>query len=155
DPFQPVTGIVATLVATDEVIDQAIQLKANLIISHETIFYDHPDKVDWLDDDAVYKAKRRKIEAYNLVIWRLHDHIHKMQPDLTVVGLVKALGWENYTRGDDPISCEIPPVTLQQLVLNVKEKLGISYLRVTGNLNQSCRGIAILPGFMGRDKHIE
>src|SRR5581483_1782596 len=79
DPTQQVTGIVSTFMATDEVIDTAIHLGANLIISHETIFYNHQDEVDWLHGDVIYDAKRRKVLENNLVIWRFHDHMHRMQ----------------------------------------------------------------------------
>ena len=48
DPTQPLTGIVTTFLATVEVIEQAAQLGANLIITHEPIFYNHRDETDWL-----------------------------------------------------------------------------------------------------------
>ena len=44
DPAQPLTGIVTTFLATVEVIEQASQLGANLIITHEPIFYNHRDE---------------------------------------------------------------------------------------------------------------
>jgi putative NIF3 family GTP cyclohydrolase 1 type 2 len=155
DPSQIVTGIVSTFMATDEVIDRAISLNANLIISHETIFYNHLDEVDWLENSAVYEAKRRKIEDSNLVIWRFHDHMHRMQPDLILVGLIKELGWEAFSSADYPLYCQIPPIPLQELASYIKAKLRINNLRVVGNLDQMCHGIGILPGFVGKDRHIE
>jgi putative NIF3 family GTP cyclohydrolase 1 type 2 len=151
DATQPVTGIISTFMATDEVIDRAIALKANLIISHETIFYNHQDEVDWLRGDALYEAKCRKIREHNLVIWRFHDQMHRMKPDMTVLGLVNELGWE----ANEPFLCRIAPLTLQQLAVHVKDRLHIQNLRVVGDLDQVCQGVGIFPGFMGRERHIE
>jgi putative NIF3 family GTP cyclohydrolase 1 type 2 len=151
DATQPVTGVVSTFMATDEVIDKAIALKANLIVSHETIFYNHQDEIDWLRGDALYEAKYRKIRDNNLVVWRFHDHMHRMQPDMTVVGLARELGWE----ANDPGFCRIAPLTLEQLAEHVKERLHIEYLRMVGDLDQVCQGVGIFPGFMGRERHIE
>src|ERR1041384_7394424 len=74
DPSQPITGIITTFLATYEVIEKAVELKANLIIAHEPTFYNHADKTDWLQNNAAYQAKRRLVEENGLVIWRFHDY---------------------------------------------------------------------------------
>jgi putative NIF3 family GTP cyclohydrolase 1 type 2 len=155
DPSQLVTGIVSTFMGTDEVIEQAIQHKANLIISHETIFYNHEDKVDWLQNDPVYEAKCRKILEHNLVVWRFHDMMHDMQPDMTVTGLIEALGWDGTAVPGAPSVCDIPVMTLGQLTAHVKERLGIDSLRAVGNLDQQARRVALLPGFAGKERHMD
>jgi len=71
-----ITGIVLTFMATSEVIEQAIQLGANFIITHEPTFYNHLDKTDWLVQHPSYQAKRDLIERSGLVIWRFHDYLH-------------------------------------------------------------------------------
>lgn len=154
DSSQYITGIVSTFLATSEVIERAVDLNANLIISHETIFYNHRDEVDWLRDYDVYKAKCRKIDENKLVIWRFHDYLHKMQPDMTAVGLLKELEWETCSELDNPFYCRIPPMTLLQLANHIKTKLGIENLRVIGDLDLTCRGIGLLPGFMGQARQI-
>src|SRR5688572_25353748 len=74
DPAQEVTGIVATFLASVEVIRQTIDLGANLIITHEPTFYNHLDKTDWLADDPVYQAKRRLLDDHQIAVWRFHDY---------------------------------------------------------------------------------
>ena len=59
DSSQSVRGIVTTFLATHEVIERAVELGANLIITHEPTFYGHRDETDWLEDDPVYEAKAR------------------------------------------------------------------------------------------------
>ena len=154
DTSQQVTGIITTFLATHEVIEKAAKRNANLIISHETIYYNHLDETDWLCEKAVYLAKRRLIDENHLVVWRFHDYLHAMQPDVTVVGLVKDLEWESYHLLEKPFYCHISPMTLQQLVTHVKGKLGLEHVRVIGDLALVCQGVSLLPGFMGRERQI-
>ena len=58
DAQQNLTSIVVTFLATCDVIEQAIQLGANLIITHEPTFYNHHDATDWLSHHPAYAAKR-------------------------------------------------------------------------------------------------
>jgi len=154
DPAQPLTGIVTTFLATCEVIEQASQLGANLIITHEPIFYNHRDEVDWLADKPVYEAKRRLIEQHRLVIWRFHDLLHTLKPDPTVAGLLEELGWAAVALPEQPHICRIPSMPLREVALRAKARLGIANLRVVGDLDMACRGIAVLPGCPGRGAQI-
>jgi putative NIF3 family GTP cyclohydrolase 1 type 2 len=149
DPAQEVTGIVTTFLASQEVIRRAIDLGANLIITHEPTYYNHLDDVDWLADDPVYRAKRRLIEENDVVIWRFHDHWHMHQPDGILTGTVKALGWEEYADVTTPTVFNIPSVSLQDLALLFKEKLGIHTVRVVGDLGMACRRVGLMLGAMG------
>jgi putative NIF3 family GTP cyclohydrolase 1 type 2 len=146
DPSQPLTGIAVTFLASYEVIEQAVQRNANLIITHEPIFYNHLDQTDWLTTDPVYAAKRKLIEDCGLVIWRFHDYMHSIRPDPTVVALSKALGWESSLNAET-LTCEIPPTTLAELVTYVKAKLGIQTLRYIGDPTMPCRRVVVVPGF--------
>ncbi len=59
DPAQRCTGVVTTFLATLEILRKAVGLGANLVVSHEPVFYNHLDETAWLSDDRVYVAKRR------------------------------------------------------------------------------------------------
>jgi putative NIF3 family GTP cyclohydrolase 1 type 2 len=154
DPEQPLTGIVTTFLATCEVIEQASQLGANLIITHEPIFYNHRDERDWLADKPAYGAKRRLIEKQGVVIWRFHDLLHALRPDPTVAGLLNELEWVACALPEQLHLCRIPPMTLRQLADWVKTRLGTETLRVVGDLDMGCQGIALLPGCPGRGAQI-
>lgn len=155
DTAQQITGIVMTFLATCEVIEEALKRGANLIISHETIFYNHIDETAWLREKAVYQAKRRLIDENHLVVWRFHDYLHAMQPDVTAVGLVRDLEWDAYHRLERPFYCRIPPMTLQELACYIRAKLGLEHVRAIGDLGLVCQGVSLLPGFMGRERQIE
>jgi putative NIF3 family GTP cyclohydrolase 1 type 2 len=155
NPSQPITGIIVTFLATDEVLDTAVAHGANLIISHETIFYNHQDEIGWLQKNSVYEAKRSKIDDNGLVVWRFHDYPHRTHPDMIVSGLVKALAWEAYTDVKVPLVCCVPQMTLRDIAAHVKNCLNIDHLRVIGDLDQPCQGIGLSPGFMGKEGHIQ
>ena len=155
NPHQKITSIVVTFMATYEVIEKAILLGANLIITHEPIFYNHPDEVAWLAGDPVYAAKRRLIEENGIVIWRFHDYLHALQPDPTVTGLLTALGWSGYALPEHPFLCHIPACSLRDLTNEVKSKLGLVTVRSVGNLEMECSRVGISVGAPGGKAHIE
>jgi putative NIF3 family GTP cyclohydrolase 1 type 2 len=147
DPSRELTSIVVTFLATCDVIEQAAQLGANFIITHEPTFYNHPDETDWLSNHPVYEAKRRLIEESQVVIWRFHDYLHSIPPDSTFMGLAKELKCEVNATSDQPYVCSIHSMSLLELGHWVKQQLGIQTIRVVGDLMSQCERIALLPGF--------
>lgn len=147
DPSQEITGVLVSFLATCEVIDQAVQLGANLIITHEPTFYNHLDTTDWLSQHPSYVAKRRLIDESGVVIWRFHDYLHSLPPDSTFMGLLKELNWEANGSPEQPYLCSIHPVTLLELGQWVKNRLGLQTIRVAGDLTSQCERVALLPGF--------
>jgi putative NIF3 family GTP cyclohydrolase 1 type 2 len=154
DPAQPVTGIVTTFLASQAVLQKAVDLGANLVITHEPTFYNHLDDVDWLVDDPIYQAKRQFIEEHHLVLWRFHDNLHANRPDPTVAGLSQALGWDSYADQDNPVLFHLPPIALNDLIQVVKNRLGIRILQVIGKLDVTCRKAGILVGHWGGMKQM-
>jgi putative NIF3 family GTP cyclohydrolase 1 type 2 len=78
---QLVTGIVTTMFPTLEVIEKTAEAGANLIIAHETPFYNHQDETDWLKDDDAYRHKIGLLNKHKIAIWRFHDYWHAHKPD--------------------------------------------------------------------------
>lgn len=147
DASQELTGIVVTFLTTGTVIEQAIQAGANLIITHEPTFYNHPDQTDWLTEHPVYAAKRKLLEENRIVVWRFHDYLHSIPPDNTLMGLIEALGWEANTSDESPFVSTIQPTTLDALVKHIQDRLGLGTIRVVGDLSMQCERVALLPGF--------
>ena len=147
DAQQSLTGIVVTFLASCDVIERAIQLGANLIITHEPTFYNHRDSTDWLSHHPTYVAKRRLVEENRLVIWRFHDYLHSLPPDNTVMGLVQALNWESNQSSEQPYICHIQPTTLLELGQLIKQRLSLPTIRVVGNREMTCERVVVLPGF--------
>ena len=155
DPEQQVTGVATTFLANCEVIEQAIQLGANLIITHEPTFYNHLDDTGWLSEDAVYQAKRRLIDEHNLMIWRFHDYWHMHNPDGILTGVLKELGWEAYASPEMPYFCHIPSMPLRQLAVTLKDRLGAGPVRLVGDLDMVCQKIGLALGAAGGEMQIQ
>jgi putative NIF3 family GTP cyclohydrolase 1 type 2 len=149
DATQPVKGIVTTMFATIEVIEKAARLGANFIIAHEPTFYNHTDETAWLKEDAVYQRKRALLEKHGIVVWRFHDAIHAHRPDGVLMGVLTALGWQQYYNAEHPLSVTIPKTTLQNIVTLAKDRLGISHVRIVGDLQDVCSRIVLIPGAAG------
>lgn len=146
---QEVTGIVTTMFPTLEVIEKTAKAGANFIIAHETPFYNNNDETEWLKNDDVYKYKVELLKKYKIAIWRFHDHWHAHKPDGIITGNLIKLGWEKYYNPDTPRMITLPkPMTIQAIANLAKQKLGISMVRVVGNLKQPCSTIYLAFGYM-------
>ncbi len=150
---QVVTGIVTTMFTTLEIINKAIELKANLIIPHEPTFFSGSDETDWLQNDPVFRAKYDLMAKHGIALWRNHDYIHRMKVDGVQAGVVDELEWNEYYK-QSPV-LDIPTTSLANLINHVKEKLGVPAMRYIGDLNQSCSKILLLPGAVGGKRQIE
>jgi putative NIF3 family GTP cyclohydrolase 1 type 2 len=154
DPGQPVKGIVTTFLATSQVIQKAVELGANLIITHEPTFYNHLDNIKWLESDPVYQSKKQLLEKNQIVVWRFHDYWHSHKPDGIMVGVLKELGWEKSSEGNQLGVCMVPPQPLSSLTVFFKKKLNISTIQMTGDPQMICRRVAFAVGASGGENQI-
>ncbi|MEM7368036.1 MAG: Nif3-like dinuclear metal center hexameric protein [Bacteroidota bacterium] len=153
-PTDPVTGIVTTFLATVDVIRQAAEKGANLIITHEPTFYNHHDETDWLADDPVYTYKRSLLDEHGIVVWRFHDYWHLHQPDGILHGLLQDLDWQDYLDPNRKSVCVIPPTNLRSLATFFKDRLMLKRTFFIGDPALACTKIGLHPGAMGRDNHV-
>ncbi|AIQ70108.1 Nif3-like dinuclear metal center hexameric protein [Paenibacillus graminis] len=151
NPETPVQGIVTAFSASQAVIEQAIALGANLIISHEGVFYSHQHHGSELEQDPVYKQKAELIASSGLGIFRFHDYLHRYTPDGIVDGLLRELGWQEYVAEHRPAVSilTLPQMKVEEIVEHLKRKLHIPCVRVAGNLSASCARVGILVGYRG------
>ncbi|HXT25143.1 MAG TPA: Nif3-like dinuclear metal center hexameric protein [Candidatus Eisenbacteria bacterium] len=157
DPQTPVTGIAVTMMATYSVLQRAVANGQNLIITHEPTFFDDPDKAEPVaqgEQDPVLQEKRAFIEKHHLVIWRFHDHWHRMHPDGIELGNVHALGWEKFQDPNNQYLFTLPETTVGKLADEVKGKFGIASLRVVGDRSMKVTRVALSPGFAGSKREI-
>jgi len=152
DPDTPVTGIATTMMATMDVLERALSVGANLVITHEPVFWDHHNEaIEALTDewDQVYEQKLRFIEKNGLVVWHLHDAMHDMRPDLVDVGTLKQLGWP--VPEDFPAIVKIETTRLADLAAYAAKKLGASAARYIGQPDLHVSGVGLALGFRGSD----
>jgi putative NIF3 family GTP cyclohydrolase 1 type 2 len=157
DPSTAVTGVVTTALATIDVLRQAVKGGANLIVTAGPTFYSRADSANppaargrasaTAPPDPVFAAKQDLIAANRLVVWRFSDHWRRRVPDPFALGLIRALGWEQYRTGTDATRVTLPPVALDALAATVKAKLGSrGGLRIVGTPRTRVRTIGVLAG---------
>jgi putative NIF3 family GTP cyclohydrolase 1 type 2 len=151
DCRQEVAGIVTCFMPTLYVIDKAAELGANLIVAHEGLFYSHHKRDELYEYSAVLQEKKRRIDAAGVAVYRCHDYSHRCVPDGITEGLVQTLGWAPYIRERHPAATivEIPPASVTEIAAQVKECLGVSFLRIMGDLKTECRRIGVFAGYRG------
>jgi putative NIF3 family GTP cyclohydrolase 1 type 2 len=150
-PDAQVKGIAVTMMATLDVLQRAAASGQNLIITHEPTFYNHLDKPDLeqKENDPVWAAKRAFIQEHNLVIWRFHDHWHRMNRDGIEAGMAQALGWEKFQDANNQYVFALPETDLHHLASDLKSRLNIHVMRVVGNPKLKVSKVAFVPGASG------
>lgn len=147
-----VTKIVSTFMATVEVIQKAIEMGANLIITHEPTWFTGKDSTEWLENDPVYLQKKNLIEEHNIAIWRFHDHMHMGTEDGIYRGFDLEFGWKKYRIpnpdkfGHFGTCYQLPATTLKQLCLYFKDKLGMKVIQIVGNPEMKVERVSVLVG---------
>lgn len=152
---QEVSGIVTTMFPTIEVIEKTAKAGANFIIAHETPFYNNQDETDWLQQDDAYLYKIDLLNKHKIAVWRFHDYWHAHKPDGIIMGNLTRLGWESYYDAENPRVISLPkPMPIQAIAAHIKAKLGISSLRLVGNVSQNCRTVYLAFGYMDSKRQI-
>jgi hypothetical protein len=118
-----------------------------MIITHEPTFWTDADVVApgapaggtrcdlTCQSDPLYALKLDYAVRNNVVVWRIHDHIHRMEPDGISVGLNRRLNWLQYRVDGNYSRWDIPPTTLGELAKYVAKILDTRSVRVIGDPN--------------------
>jgi putative NIF3 family GTP cyclohydrolase 1 type 2 len=164
DPSTNVTRIATTSNASLDVLDRAVRLGANLIITSEPTFYSKADTPTppirrpfgqpapppstpppAPPPDKVFSAKNDFLKKHNLVVFRLSDHWRLRNPDPFAQGLADSLGWGKLA--DDPNQISIQETSLDDLVAHTKSALqSRGGMRIVGDPKLRVRKVALLPG---------
>lgn len=135
-PDIPVKGIATTMMATLDVVQRAAAAGKNMLITHESTFFSHQDRVDQFQQDATYLHKLDFLNKNKLVVFHFHDHWHGRKPaDGIAFGMRQALGWEKYVDAQNPRALNFPSVPLARLAKELQTKLQIRTMRVIGAPN--------------------
>lgn len=153
DPLVPVKGIITTMFATMDVLKKAVSMNCNLIIVHEPTFYNHRDDIGQFRESSVYLEKKRFIDENKIVIFRFHDYIHSIKPDVINVGMTKKLGWDNYVTNNSSSMYVIPETTLKDLLEYLKKIFPGNTFNVIGNPEMKLSKVAFSAGAPGSSAH--
>ncbi|MCF1615225.1 MAG: Nif3-like dinuclear metal center hexameric protein [Staphylococcus equorum] len=158
------TGIVIAIWPSIEVINQAIAKGANLIISHEALFWNRGDHTGWLEqsNNKTFQQKKELLDKYQITVWRDHDYIHSGIPidDHYVDGIfwkfAKVIGWDQYVIGDTSKYREflIPETTVSEVARNIMTIGGLKGSKIIGEPNTKVRKVIIPSHNLGDAKAI-
>jgi putative NIF3 family GTP cyclohydrolase 1 type 2 len=147
-PGTVVTGIATTFMATFEAITRASARGLNMIVTHEDTYWNDPDNTLVAEaDPLVYQKKIDFMQAHDIVVFRIHDHMHRQRPDFTFLGTAREIGLDPATE-TAPSSHRyvIPETTLGELAARVKTARGDAAIRVVGDPKARVSRIAVGAG---------
>jgi putative NIF3 family GTP cyclohydrolase 1 type 2 len=129
-----VKGIATAMFCNFDVVQRAVEAGLNMIIPHEDTYWNDRDDVTIVSNDPAYKAKVDFMTKNNIVVFRIHDHMHSQRPDFTYVGAARALGLDaKYETAPQSHRFTIPETTLEALAADFQKRLGAKAIRVVGN----------------------
>ncbi|MDQ8735673.1 Nif3-like dinuclear metal center hexameric protein [Paenibacillus sp. LHD-38] len=151
NPGTEVLGIATTHMATQQVIEQALSLGVNLLISHEGAYYSHRISNGLLNEDPIFQNKEKLLQQSGLAIYRHHDYCHRMEPDTIMAGLLHNLKWESCVEEMLPAAAvlRLPEMRAIEIAEYIKTQLSIPYVRIAGDPYMTCSRIGILVGYRG------
>ena len=147
-PNTTVTGIATTVFASFDMIQRAVAAGLNMIVPHEVTFWNDRDDVSIVSADPLYREKADFLTRHNVVIFRMHDHMHDQRPDFTYVGSARELGLEaKYETAAGSHRFILPETTLGALATALQQRLGVRALRVVGDPNARVSRIQLGVGY--------
>ena len=147
-PDTTVTGIATTVFCSFEVLKQASAAGCNMIIPHEDTYWSDRDDVSMVSGDPLYTTKVDFMRKNNMVVFRIHDHMHAQRPDFTYVGSARDVGLDTkYETSPNSHRFIVPETTLGLLAAQVRKHTGARALRVVGNPNARVSRIQLGVGY--------
>lgn len=149
-----VKKILIALDATLEVIDEAIEAGAELIITHHPLLFRKPSTIT---DDTLLGRKIMTLIKNNINLYSSHTNFDSVKGGLNDT-IVEILGFKNKKVMDpSPIKGfeesglgriveADEPMSLEDLILKIKNSLGIKNLRYIKGNNTGIKKIAIING---------
>ena len=147
-PDTVVTGVATSFMGTFEAISKASAMGLNMIIPHEDTYWNDPDNTQIAEADTlVYKKKVDFMTAHNIVVFRIHDHMHRQRPDFTFSGTAREVGLDpSMETAPNSHRFVIPETTLGELAARVKKIRGDDAIRIVGDPNAKVSRIALGAG---------
>jgi putative NIF3 family GTP cyclohydrolase 1 type 2 len=147
-PDTTVTGIATTVFASFDVVQRSVAAGLNMIVPHEVTFWNDRDDVAVVSADPLYRQKADFLARHNVVIFRMHDHMHDQRPDFTYVGSARELGFEaKYETAPGSHRFTLPETTLGALAATVQQRIGARALRVVGDPNARVSRVQLGVGY--------
>jgi putative NIF3 family GTP cyclohydrolase 1 type 2 len=154
-PDGKVSGIVTCWSPTSMVIEKAVSYDANLIISHEWLFYEYTGN-KWLENESWTFAKQvnlRRLQLLsrgNVSVLKYHSN-WDIAPGGTADSFGEYLGFKNLVEKGKLIRVyKEEPISLAKLADQVAKKLEMVRVEVSGDLNKKVEYVGTAIGGLGQ-----
>lgn len=144
-----VKNILLTLDLTEEVVDEAIEKNANLIISHHPYLFDPLYKIDF---DSAKGKTIRKMFANNISLYSMHTNldtglggVNDVLAEKLFITNPKVIN-EEIAKGNLLRYGKIEKQTVREYALKIKESLKLTGLRVSGDLDKIIDTVGVIGG---------
>lgn len=154
DPDADVKKIIVALDATEDVIDEAIEKGADMIVTHHPLLFHAVKKINYDRPDG---RKIIKLIKNNINMFAAHTNLDAAKGGTNDV-LAEMIGLKNLTVlsegcedgiGIGKIGYFEGDMTLGMLSVKIKEALGLDAVRVIGNLSSKVEKAALCTGAGG------
>ncbi len=162
DEEKEIKKVAFTMMATVEIIRQALAWGADVLITHEPTFYNHYDNET---KGTVAIEKRKLIEKSGLILYRYHDCMHGRETDQITDGVLKELGISGKLSHTPYFASYVfipdTPISALEFAKRGEKLLGVPHIRIAGDRNHPAQKIAACFGTPGgvfdllRDDSIE
>ena len=132
-PQTVVKGIATTVFCSFDLVRRASAAGLNMIIPHEDTYWNDRDDVSMVSGDPLYRTKVDFMQKHDMVVFRIHDHMHAQRPDFTYVGLARELGLTTFETAPNSHRFVVPETTLGALAVQLQKQSGARALRVVGD----------------------
>jgi len=130
---------------TLKVLREVAQWGADMLIPHEPTFNHGHDQ---FIPTPVTLAKKQIIDESGLVIYRLHDFMHAVYPDMIDKGLMDRLGIAGHFEGKDDFVLD-EPISAIELAKRVEAQLGMQHVRICGSRDHKTTHLTLECGAPG------
>ena len=147
-PDTVVRGIATTAFVSMDVIERAAAAGLNMIIPHEVTYWNDRDDQSIVEHDPTYAQKVELMRQHDIVVFRIHDHMHAQRPDFTYVGSARAVGLDPALEtAPGSHRFVLPETTLGELAASVQRQTGAKALRVVGDPNARVSRVQLGVGY--------
>lgn len=147
-PDTEVTGVAVSWMSTQTVIERAIALGCNFVLTHEPTFYIHEDTEAFRDTPAG-RHKMNVLRAHDMVVYRMHD-AWDLYPGYGIIDRWLAhLGFQASAEPRYPAILSIEPRSVGALAHWLKAKMELDGVLVRGDTERLVSKIALACGAGG------
>lgn len=146
-----VKKVAVTMFPTIDVIKNAHQWGADMMIVHEPMYYNH---MDVHSDEKIECEKRKIVEETGITIYRYHDYAHRKSHDIIAEGEYKNMGLNGKIDYMDE-AFGISRVTLdesktpREVAKIIEDNLNIAHIRICGAADAKCTKVSGIFGAAG------